>query len=426
MWLDIAEAPADVPATTAPCRNRSRIASASRVPPIVDDSRSWLPPVRKTPVASRIASVARVVVGLRPGDGVERPDLLDAELREHRAVPLARLQPERRRGADDRDRRVGAAGERDEPVQDDAVADLVLRAADDDHGSVGQQTSSSLAASAEDSRRSPRPAEPCTHRPPGLATGWCGAVPCPAWENAPAMDDLPEPELRPVPGSARGLGPNRGRAVRRRRPRHAAPRRRLPAGAPSRGVARPRPASHRGDHPAERHVRADPVRDDRPGRGRRGRCPRLLGGRPDLAQRRRSVPSDRAVPALRLRAVDAPAVHALGGAAVGRRLVRLARRDDPAAAVDDRLGLPAAPADHGRHGRPARVPVRRQPRHRQHQPAAHPDAVGRPVHRAARRRPALGAGDLDEVDPGRPLADPRPHGRSCGAWSGWPSRSGSA
>ena len=52
MWLLIALAPADVPAMTAPLRNRSRIESASRVPPIVEDSRSWLPPVRKMPVAS--------------------------------------------------------------------------------------------------------------------------------------------------------------------------------------------------------------------------------------------------------------------------------------------------------------------------------------------------------------------------------------
>ena len=40
MWLDIAEAPADVPAMTAPSENRSKIASARRVPPMVDDSRS--------------------------------------------------------------------------------------------------------------------------------------------------------------------------------------------------------------------------------------------------------------------------------------------------------------------------------------------------------------------------------------------------
>ena len=52
-------------------------------------------------------------------------------------------------------------------------------------------------------------------------------------------------------------------------------------------------------------------------------------GGPDLAQRRRPVPPDRAVPALRLRPVDAAAVRAVGAAAVGRRLVRLARRDDP-------------------------------------------------------------------------------------------------
>ncbi len=40
MWLHIAEAPALVPATTAPSRKRSRIASASRVPPSVEASRS--------------------------------------------------------------------------------------------------------------------------------------------------------------------------------------------------------------------------------------------------------------------------------------------------------------------------------------------------------------------------------------------------
>ena len=58
MWLLIALAPADVPAITAPLRKRSRTASARRVPPIVDDSRSWLPPVRKMPVASRRARAA--------------------------------------------------------------------------------------------------------------------------------------------------------------------------------------------------------------------------------------------------------------------------------------------------------------------------------------------------------------------------------
>jgi len=65
MWLDIADAPADVPATTAPCWNRSRIASARRVPPMVDESRSWFPPVRKIPVASRtvIAAASSLACG---------------------------------------------------------------------------------------------------------------------------------------------------------------------------------------------------------------------------------------------------------------------------------------------------------------------------------------------------------------------------
>ena len=58
MCDETADAPAEVPATTAPAWNRVEIASASRVPPIVELSRSWLPPVRKTPLASRIARAA--------------------------------------------------------------------------------------------------------------------------------------------------------------------------------------------------------------------------------------------------------------------------------------------------------------------------------------------------------------------------------
>ena len=67
-------------------------------------------------------------------------------------------------------------------------------------------------------------------------------------------------------------------------------------------------------------------------------------GGPDLARGRRPVPPDGPVPALRLRPVDAAAVHPVGAAAVGRRVVRVARRDDPAAAVVDPLGLHAAAA----------------------------------------------------------------------------------
>ena len=58
MCDETALAPADVPATTAPAWNRVVMASASRVPPIVELSRSWLPPVRNTPLASRMARAA--------------------------------------------------------------------------------------------------------------------------------------------------------------------------------------------------------------------------------------------------------------------------------------------------------------------------------------------------------------------------------
>src|SRR5574338_331938 len=56
MWVLRAEAPADVPATMAPRRWRSAKARPSGVPPITLESRSWLPPVMKMPVASSTAS----------------------------------------------------------------------------------------------------------------------------------------------------------------------------------------------------------------------------------------------------------------------------------------------------------------------------------------------------------------------------------
>ena len=55
MWVLMADAPALVPATTAPAAWRSWMMWAIRVPPIVELRRSWLPPVRKMPVASRRA-----------------------------------------------------------------------------------------------------------------------------------------------------------------------------------------------------------------------------------------------------------------------------------------------------------------------------------------------------------------------------------
>ena len=141
MWLDIAEAPADVPATTAPCWKRSRMASASRVPPIVDDSRSWLPPVRKTPVASRTASAA--ASSLACG----RVTAWSGRTRLTPSSPkTARYRSPASRPSDEAVLMTAIVASspparRDESVQDDAVADLVLRTADDDDGSIGHRRS---------------------------------------------------------------------------------------------------------------------------------------------------------------------------------------------------------------------------------------------------------------------------------------------
>ena len=139
MWLDIADAPAEVPG-----HHRAVLEA------IEDGVREERPADRRRQpelVAAGQEDARRVahgkhgglVVGLRPGDGVERSDVLDAQLAEDGPVALARLEAERGSGADDRDRRVRATGQRDEAVEDDAVADLVLRTADDDDGSIGHR-----------------------------------------------------------------------------------------------------------------------------------------------------------------------------------------------------------------------------------------------------------------------------------------------
>ena len=51
MCSAMALAPADVPATAAPRRCAARMARAILVPETMEASRSWFPPVRKTPVA---------------------------------------------------------------------------------------------------------------------------------------------------------------------------------------------------------------------------------------------------------------------------------------------------------------------------------------------------------------------------------------
>jgi hypothetical protein len=141
MWLDIADAPADVPATTGP--------GLETVEDRVGEKRPTDRRRQPQLVAAGQEDTGRVtdgqdrglVVGLWSGHRVERSHALDAELPKNGAVALACFQPERGRGADDRDRRVRATGQGDEAAQDDAVADLVLRAADDDDGSIGHRRS---------------------------------------------------------------------------------------------------------------------------------------------------------------------------------------------------------------------------------------------------------------------------------------------
>ena len=115
-------------------------------------------------------------------------------------------------------------------------------------------------------------------------------------------DPAPPPASATRPGTARG----RGRIIvdlsDHRRPRHTP---RGPASSAGRCGARFRACTTRaGSRRSSCSASCSrcPVGHHRPGRGRRGRCPGVLGGRPDLAQRRRPVPPDRPVPAVRLRA----------------------------------------------------------------------------------------------------------------------------
>src|SRR6185436_1044675 len=75
----------------------------------------------------------------RPRDRVDRTDRARAEVGEELLVALASLEAERRRGRDDGDAGIAAAGERDEPAQDHPIPDLVLRSPDDDHGAIGHR-----------------------------------------------------------------------------------------------------------------------------------------------------------------------------------------------------------------------------------------------------------------------------------------------
>ena len=324
------------------------------------------------------------------------------------SVALAGLEAQRRRRRDHRDRRVPAARERHEPAEDDPVADLVLRAADDDDGSIGHRlTDSALVggrippdprsrapARSADGARRPRarmrrdggrrratrtPAGPGTARGRGRIV-----VDRPRWSTAP---------------NAAAAGVFR-RALRREMSRLRDPRRITAIVLLSLTFAllARRPA--------------------RPWRVGRRRCPGVLGRRPDLAQRRRPVPPNGAVPAVRLRAVDAPALRAVGDPALGRRVVRLARvgtillllwtihwayrrRPLTTAVIFALLGFPfGANLDTGNINLPADA-----------------DAVGRPVHRPTSGRAAVGARDLDEMGARDLTGSSSPRARAVGL--GW-------
>ena len=78
----------------------------------------------------------RLIVRLWPRHRVERPNVRDTKLSEDLAVAPTGLGAQTAGRRNDGDRRVPAARERDEAVEDHPVADLVLRPADDDDGPV--------------------------------------------------------------------------------------------------------------------------------------------------------------------------------------------------------------------------------------------------------------------------------------------------
>ena len=167
-------------------------------------------------------------------------------------------------------------------------------------------------------------------------------------------DALPPPDqLRPVPGTARGRRSDDRRLARpRRRPRPGD----APASSGGRSGARPRGCATAAGSLAVillsvtfslhgRHAH-------RSRRCRRRRRPGVLGRRPLWLNGGDPYhPTGPFLPYVYAPWM-LPAVRAVGGPALGRRLVRVARRDDPAAALDDPLGVPPAPADDRGHRRP--------------------------------------------------------------------------
>ena len=78
----------------------------------------------------------RLIVRLAAAPRMDELDVAGPEFREDLAVARAGLETQGARGTDDGDGRAGSARERHEALEDDPVADLVLRAADDDDRTV--------------------------------------------------------------------------------------------------------------------------------------------------------------------------------------------------------------------------------------------------------------------------------------------------
>ena len=124
-------APAEVPATTAPRWCAATIASPTGVPQMIAESLSWLPPVMKTPVASstaltRSGSWASSRLSGRTGTTSPAPSR-----RNRASYTSTTSSPSEEAVGISGDPRIGAAAGRDELLEDRALAQLVLGAADD-------------------------------------------------------------------------------------------------------------------------------------------------------------------------------------------------------------------------------------------------------------------------------------------------------
>ena len=107
--------------------------AAISVPPSTEESLSWLPPVMNRPVAysSRSCASGPAVHGVLAGLDLQHLDVLGPQGQEEVGVALPRLR-RLRGGREHHDAGVGAAGRLQEIAQDDALAGLVLGAADGD------------------------------------------------------------------------------------------------------------------------------------------------------------------------------------------------------------------------------------------------------------------------------------------------------